>query len=84
MNIPKGSQNVHFSFQALPYVIEAIRVLPLASFPLVYFAGGEQMEDEKWVAVGVLIFFAMLFVLMIISTLKTGRENPTVLEKVTR
>ena len=42
------------------------------------------MEDKKWVAIGVLIFFAMLFVLMIISTLKTGRENPTVLEKVTR
>ena len=42
------------------------------------------MDDEKWVAIGVLIFFAMLFVLMVISTLKTGRENPTELEKVTR
>ena len=40
------------------------------------------MEDEKWVAIGVLIFFSMLFVLMIISMLKTGRENPTALEKV--
>ena len=49
-----------------------------------YFVGGEQTEDEKWVAIGVLIFFAMLFVLIIISTLKTGRENPTELEKVTR
>jgi len=71
-----------FSFfrQALPFIIEGFRILPLVTFPLVYFAGG----SENWVAIGVLIFFVMLFMLLIISTLKTGDENPGCLEKVTR
>ena len=71
-------------FQALPYIIEGIRVLPLVTFPMVYFAGGEKTEDEKWVAIGVLIFFIMLLLLIIISTFKTGDENPGCLEKITR
>jgi len=50
----------------------------------VYFAGGEKAEDEKWVAIGVLIFFIALLLLIIISTFKTGDENPGCLEKVTR
>ena len=49
-----------------------------------YFAGGEKAEDEKWVAIGVLIFFIALLLLIIISTFKTGNENPGCLEKVTR
>ena len=73
-----------FLSQALPYIIEGIRVLPLVTFPLVYFAGGEKAEDEKWVAIGVLIFFIALLLLIIISTFKTGDENPGCLEKVTR
>ena len=69
-----------FFWQALPYIIEGFRILPLVTFPLVYFAGG----SENWVAIGVLIFFVMLFMLLIISTLRTGNENPGCLEKVTR
>ena len=49
-----------------------------------YFAGGEKTEDEKWVAIGVLTFFIVLLFLIIISTFKTGDENPGCLEKVTR
>ena len=69
-----------FSLQALPFIIEGIRILPMVTFPLVYFAGG----DEKWVAIGVLIFFILLLLLAVISTFKTGDENPGFLEKVTR
>ena len=56
---PKGLTKCPFFFSgtSLYYVIETIRVLPLVSFPVVYFAGREKMEDEKWVAIGVLIFF---------------------------
>lgn len=68
------------SLQALPFIIEGIRILPLVTFPLIYFAGG----DEKWVAIGVLIFFVLLLMMAVIATLKTGDENPGFREKVTR
>ena len=49
-----------------------------------YFINGEKEEDEMWVAIGVLIFFIMLLVLVYISVLDTGRENPGTMEKLTR
>ena len=45
---------------------------------------GEKSDDEMWVAIGVLLFFIMLGVLIFISTLKTGSENPGTLERLTR
>lgn len=73
-----------YVLQLLPSVIEAIRVLPLVTFPLVYFVRGEKEEDEKWVAIGVLVFFVLLLIMILISTLKTGSENPGTVEKLTR
>lgn len=61
-----------------------IRVLPLVSFPLVYFVGGENTEDVKWVAIGVLVFFVVLLLMTVIAMFKTGAENPGTVEKVTR
>ena len=73
-----------YVLQLLPYVIEAIRVLPLVTFPLVYFVRGEKEEDENWIAIGVLVFFVLLLIMTLISTLKTGSENPGTVEKLTR
>ena len=73
-----------YVLQLLPYVIEAIRVLPLVTFPLVYFVRGEKEEDEKLIAIGVLVFFVLLLIMILISTLKTGSENPGTVEKLTR
>lgn len=73
-----------YVLQLLPYVIEAIRVLPLVTFPLVYFVRGEKEEDEKLIAIGVLVFFVVLLIMILISTLKTGSENPGTVEKLTR
>ncbi|XP_074621712.1 uncharacterized protein LOC141880167 isoform X1 [Acropora palmata] len=67
-----------------PYIVEVARVLPLVTFPLVYFMKGERADDEMWVAIGVLLFFIMLGVLTIFSVLRTGRENPGTLERLTR
>lgn len=73
-----------YVLQLLPSVIEAIRVLPLVTFPLVYFVRGEKEEDEKWIAIGVLVFFVLLLIMILISMLKTGSENPGTVEKLTR
>lgn len=67
-------------FKILPLIVEVIRVLPLVTFPVVYFAGG----DEKWVEIGVAIFWVLLLVLSIISVQRTGDENPGHVEKITR
>ncbi|XP_015769741.1 PREDICTED: uncharacterized protein LOC107348229 [Acropora digitifera] len=67
-----------------PYIVEVVRVLPLVTFPLVYFMKGEKTDDEMWVAIGVLLFFIMLGILTIFSVLRTGRENPGTLERLTR
>ena len=72
------------SLQILPFVIEIVRVLPLVTFPLVYFLKGERADDEIWVAIGVLLFFILLGVLTIFSVLRTGHENPGSLERLTR
>ena len=72
------------SLQVLPFVVEIARVLPLVTFPLVYFLKGEKSDDEMWVAIGVLLFFIMLGVLIFISILRTGNENPGPLERLTR
>ena len=45
---------------------------------------GEKTDDEMWVVVGVLLFFIMLGLLILISTLRTGSENPGTLERLTR
>ena len=70
--------------QILPAVVEIARVLPLVTFPLVYFLKGEKSDDEMWVAIGVLLFFMMLGVLIFISILRTGNENPGTMEIITR
>ncbi|XP_029188403.2 uncharacterized protein LOC114955692 [Acropora millepora] len=67
-----------------PYIVEVVRVLPLVTFPLVYFMKGEKADDEMWVAIGVLLVFIMLGILTIFSVLRTGRENPGTLERLTR
>ena len=72
------------TLQIPPYIVEVVRVLPLVTFPLVYFTKGEKTDDEMWVAIGVLLFFIMLGILTIFSVLRTGRENPGTLEKLTR
>ena len=72
------------SLQILPIVVEVARVLPLVTFPLVYFMKGENSDNEMWVAIGVLLFFIMLGVLIFISILRTGNENPGILERLTR
>ena len=54
------------------------------TFPLVYFVRGEKEEDEKWIAIGVLVFFVLLLIMILISTLNTGSENPGTVEKLTR
>ena len=72
------------SLQILPVVVEIARVLPLVTFPLVYFLKGEKSDDEMWVAIGVLLFFMMLGVLIFISILRTGNENPGTMEIITR
>lgn len=59
-------------------------MLPLVTFPLVYFLKGEKADDEMWVAIGVLCFFIMLGILTIFSVLRTGRKNPGTLETLTR
>ena len=64
----------------LPFLIEIARVLPLVIFPALYFVGG----DEDFVALGVLLFFVILFFLTLIAAMKTGDENPTRMEKVAR
>ena len=64
----------------LPFLIEIARVLPLVIFPALYFVGG----DEDFVALGVLLFFVILFFLTLIAATKTGDENPTRMEKVAR
>ena len=73
-----------FSLQILPAVVNVASVLPLVTFPLVYFLKGEKSDDEMWVAIGVLLFFMMLGVLIFISILRTGNENPATLERLTR
>ena len=72
------------SLQILPVVVEIVLVLPLVTFPLVYFINGEKDEDKMWVAIGVLLFFIMLLVLVFISVLNTGKKNPGTMEKLTR
>lgn len=69
-----------FHLQMLPFLVEVLRGLPLVTFPLVYFAGG----SETWVAIGVLIFFIVLLVLVFFAVMKTGRQNPNKLELVAR
>ena len=69
-----------YSVQVLPFLIEIARVLPLVIFPALYFVGG----DEDFVALGVLLFFVILFFLTLIAAMKTGHENPTRMEKVAR
>ena len=59
-------------------------MLPLVTFPLVYFLKGEKADDEMWVAIGVLCFFIMLGILTIFSVLRTGRKNLGTLETLTR
>ena len=49
-----------------------------------YFINGEKDEDKMWVAIGVLLFFIMLLVLVFISVLNTGKKNPGTMEKLTR
>ena len=49
-----------------------------------YFINGEKDEDEVWVAIGVLLFFPMALVLVFISVLNTGQENPGTVERITR
>lgn len=66
--------------QMLPFLIEILRGLPLVTFPLLYFAGG----SEKWVAIGVLIFFIVLLVLVIFAVMDTGSKDPNKLELVAR
>lgn len=46
--------------------------------------GGENTEDVKWVAIGVLVFFVVLLLMTVIAMFKTGAENPGTVEKVTR
>ena len=78
---------IYFFFVTLqipPYIVEVVRVLPLVTFPLVYFMKGEKADDEMWVAIGVLLFFIMLGILTIFSVLRTGRENPGTMERLTR
>ena len=78
---------IYFFFVTLqipPYIVEVVRVLPLVTFPLVYFMKGEKTDDEMWVAIGVLLFFIMLGILTIFSVLRTGRENPRTMERLTR
>ena len=70
--------------QIPPHIVEVVRVLPLVTFPLVYFMKGEKTDDEMWVAIGVLLLFIMLGILIIFSVLRTGRENPGTLERLTR
>ena len=45
-----------FLIQLVPGLIEFIRVLPMITFPAVYFLGG----DEKWIAIGVFSYFGIL------------------------
>ncbi|XP_068701621.1 uncharacterized protein [Montipora foliosa] len=71
-------------WEILPVVVEIVLVLPLVTFPLVYFINGEKDEDKMWVAIGVLLFFIMLLVLVFISVLNTGKKNPGTMEKLTR
>ena len=71
---------VLFNLQMLPFLIELLRGLPLVTFPLVYFAGG----SENWVAIGVLIFFIVLLVMVILAVMNTGSKTPTKLELVVR
>ena len=51
---------------------------------LAYFMKGEKTDDEMWVAIGLLLFFIVLGILTIFSVLRTGRENPGTLERLTR
>ena len=37
-----------------------------------------------WVTIGVLLFFLMALVLVFISVLNTGQENPGTVERITR
>ncbi|XP_068718431.1 uncharacterized protein [Montipora capricornis] len=71
-------------WEILPVVVEIVRVLPLVTFPLVYFINGGKDEDEVWVAIGVLLFFIMALILVFISVLNTGQENPGTVERITR
>ena len=72
------------SLQIPPYIVEVVHVLPLVTFPLVYFVKDEKTDDEMWVAIGVLLFRIMLGILTIFSVLRTRRENPGTLERLTR
>ncbi|XP_015769740.1 PREDICTED: uncharacterized protein LOC107348228 [Acropora digitifera] len=71
-------------WEILPAVVNVASVLPLVTSLLVYFMNGEKSDDEMWVAIGVLLFFMMLGVLIFISILRTGNENPGTLERLTR
>ena len=72
------------TLQIPPFIVQVVLVLPLVTFPLVYFMKGEKTDDEMWVAIGVLFFFIMLGILTIFSVLRTGREKPGTLERLTR
>ena len=64
----------------LPFVIEIIRGLPLITFPMVQFAGG----DNIWVDIGVFVFFFMSLMLTVFAVMTTGRKNPSRAEIVAR
>lgn len=76
----EGVKKENCCWKMLPFLIELLRGLPLVTFPLVYFAGG----SENWVAIGVLIFFIVLLVMVILAVMNTGSKTPTKLELVVR
>ena len=69
-----------FFVQLVPGLIEFIQVLPMITFPAVYFLGG----DEKWVAIGVFSYFGILLLFSVMAIIPTGSAKPGVLEKITR
>lgn len=61
-------------------MLETIRVLPLVILPVVAYIE----DDEKWITLGVFLYFGILLVLSVIATFPTGAAKPGLCEKITR
>ncbi|KAL9973422.1 hypothetical protein ACROYT_G019881 [Oculina patagonica] len=66
--------------QPVPVLLEFIRVLPMITFPVMYFVGGK----DKWVTIGLFSYFGILLLLSVIAIFPTGAAKPGLLEKITR
>jgi len=70
----------YFSLQVLPILIEFARGLPLVVFFVIYLI----TDDDKYLTIGLLIFFSILFLLTLVALVPTGSRKRGRLERIAR